>query len=298
MENDSKKTLDDFLAAVSPLRGLTKPDIDNMLDSARRGNDARLQAAFATMERNMPIFGVCIQKRLSGVQRRKWKLEPIDDSPAAEQATKKIERLFKESDFKNKDSLTEAVRHLSTAVFRGRAVVKAFVDEKGLRFKKLENWNALYSNGRFYFNPEPDKRWYDGTDGLVEIPADELCYVLEELPVDVPGIQVYLRQLVGEETWARAVEKYGVAQVLITAPDGTPDSSMDQWTVRAQRIVEGGSGVLPAGSSVHQLTAARGQDPFSEYIRHQMEIISILATGGTLGTVGGSTGLGSNLAEV
>lgn len=46
------------------------------------------------------------------------------------------------------------------------------------------------------------------------------------------------------------------------------------------------------------LTEARGQDPFSLYIQHQMEQFSILATGGTLATLGGGTGLGSNLADV
>lgn len=43
---------------------------------------------------------------------------------------------------------------------------------------------------------------------------------------------------------------------------------------------------------------ARNQDPFSEFCRHQMEMIAILSTGGTLNTLGGNTGLGSNLADV
>lgn len=103
--------------------------------------------------------------------------------------------------------------------------------------------------------------------------------------------------MVGEEQWARAVEKYGVAQILITAPEGTSDSALDVWTQRAQRIFEGGSGVLPNGANVDAMTEARGQDPFSAYIQHQMEMIAILATGGTLGTIGGSTGLGSDLAD-
>ncbi len=62
--------------------------------------------------------------------------------------------------------------------------------------------------------------------------------------------------------------------------------------------MNGGSGVLPSGAKVDELTAARGQDPFSEFCKHQMEMISILATGGALNTIGGATGLGSNLAEV
>ena len=55
---------------------------------------------------------------------------------------------------------------------------------------------------------------------------------------------------------------------------------------------------MPNGAKINVLDSARGQDPFSEYVKHQMEMISILATGGTLMTIGGSTGLGSDLARV
>lgn len=64
------------------------------------------------------------------------------------------------------------------------------------------------------------------------------------------------------------------------------------------QIFEGGSGCLPNGANIDVLDSARGQDPFSNYVQHQMEMVSILATGGTLMTIGGSTGLGSELARV
>lgn len=85
---------------------------------------------------------------------------------------------------------------------------------------------------------------------------------------------------------------------MIKAPDGTPDQNLEQWNYRAMQLFEGGSGVLPSGADVTSLDSARGQDPFSSYLQHQMEMISILATGGTLMTIGGSTGLGSDLARV
>ena len=118
------------------------------------------------------------------------------------------------------------------------------------------------------------------------------------MPIDIPGMIVFLRMLVGEDQWARFVEKEGVPQVILTAPEGTPDSDLDKWNWRALQIFEGGSGTLPHGADVNFLTEARGQDPFDKFIQHQMEQISILATGGTLMTIGGSTGLGSDLARV
>lgn len=73
-------TLSNFARKFNPLRGLTKSQIDQMMDNARDGNDARLQLAYAMVEQTMPIFGVCIQKRIAGIQSRKWDILPTDDS--------------------------------------------------------------------------------------------------------------------------------------------------------------------------------------------------------------------------
>lgn len=300
-KNPSVKLANDFIAQMNPLRGLTKPQIEQMLDNAKRGNDIRLQVAFSEIERNMPIFGVCIQKRLSGIQSRKWDIVPIDDSNSESvKQSDRVKKIFSKCDTKNIDGLSEAIRHLAMATFRGRSAVKPFVDENGLRFKILQNWNVLEKNNKLYWNPDPEstRGLIDVESELKEISPSEVCWIKEDLPVDYPGIQVFLRQLVGEDTWAQAIERYGLAQIILKAPEGTPESVLNQWTMRAQRICQGGSGVIPGDSEVIQLTDARGQDPFTDYIEHQMEVISILSTGGTLATIGGSSGLGSNLAEV
>ena len=51
-----------------------------MLQNARQGNDVRLQIAFKEIERTMPIFGICIEKRLAGIINRKWAITRIDES--------------------------------------------------------------------------------------------------------------------------------------------------------------------------------------------------------------------------
>ena len=130
------------------------------------------------------------------------------------------------------------------------------------------------------------------------MPDDEVCVTREDRPVDIPGLQVYLRLLIGETQWARFVEKQGVPQIVLQGGDSIPASEYAEWQYRAQQIQEGGSGILPENVTMHQLTEARGQDPFSEFLQHQSEMIVLLATGSTLGTLPGSTGLGSNLAEI
>ena len=159
----------------------------------------------------------------------------------------------------------------------------------------------LRYNGRFYWNPSSEEvGWFDADTPprVTPLPEYEICYLTSDMPIDVPGLMLYLRQLVGEEQWSRFVEKQGIPQVVLNTPEGTPDTALALWNQRAMQIFEGGSGTLPYDAKVNVLDSARGQDPFTSYIQHQMEMISILATGGTLMTIGGSTGLGSDLARV
>ena len=295
------KLIDNWTRMVNPLRGLTKPQIDQMFDQIKYGNDVRLQLAFYEIERVMPIYGIVISKRLSGINNRQWSIERLDDSPESKNQQELVEKMFLQSDTRNTDGLTDCIRHLGLASFRGRSAVKPFINKDGqLYFKKIQNWNLLEYGGHLYWQPNPCMYKCGSTivNELEEVPESEICCVFDERPIDIPGILIYLRQLVGEENWARSVEKYGVAQVVITAPEGTPDSNYDKWLSRCMGIFEGGSGVLPPGANLHLLTEPRNQDPFSAYCEHQSKIITLLALGGSLSTIGGSTGLGSDLADV
>lgn len=307
MSKKNSKTLtltNAFHEYSNPLRGLTRPGIEHMLECAKKGNDARLQIAFAEMERNTPIFGICISKRISAVLERSWDILPMDDSEFSKKQAEAVKKTFMECESRNEDGLTEAIRHLCLATFRGRSIVKPYIHDNGeLILKPMNNWHVLDLAGKLYFNPKADlclnpAREADiAPDKLIELPKDEVVCVREERPIDIPGLMVSLRQLVGEEEWARFQEQQ--PGVVITAPEGTPDTALGIWTERALRIYEGGSGVLPPGAKLDILNQTRGSDGcFSEYCQHQMEVIVLLACGGTLGTLPGSTGLGSNVAEV
>ena len=301
----ASKVVNLWTEIASPLRYLTKSGMQMMLEMVKSGNDSRLQVAFYDMERTMPIYGVVIQRRLAGIQNRKWKIAPLypDSQQSVEQA-EAVDGVFRRSDAKNLHGLTEAIRHLGMASFRGRSAVKPVVTDGELSFHSIENWNLLEWNGKLYFTPNASEFNFlpaatDGIpNGVSQVPDGEVAWVKEERPIDIPGIEIYLRQAIGEDAWSRATERYGLAQVIITAPDGTPDSALPMWSERALRILEGGTGVLPPGANVSQLTDARGQDPFSKYIEHQTEMIVLLACGSTLGTLAGATGLGSGLAEL
>lgn len=167
--------------------------------------------------------------------------------------------MFDKADARNEDGLTEALQWLVMSAFKGRTAVKAFFDKDGdMYFKKLMPWNMLEYNGKFYWNPSSEQTgWFTEQagkvivpSGLVEIPKKEICYLTNDRPIDIPGLIIYLRMLVGEDQWARFVEKEGIPQVLLTAPEGTPDTDLDKWNWRAMQIFEGGSGTLPNGTEV------------------------------------------------
>lgn len=115
------------------------------------------------------------------------------------------------------------------AAFRGRAAIKPFfTDSNELMLKRLENWNVLEYNNNLYWNPSSEPTgWLDQDlqlpPNVKHLPKDEICWLKDTMPIDIPGLMLYLRQLVGEEQWARFVEKQGIPQVVITAPEGTPD---------------------------------------------------------------------------
>lgn len=217
-----------------------------------------------------PIYQVCISKRISGVQNRKWDILPIEDTLEAKNQAEDVKRMFVDADTRNDDGLADALEHLVLAAFRGRSAVKTFFDEDGrLFFKKLNNWNVLEYNGQFYWNPASEEvPWFDQAQDLTikKIPKDEICYLQYASPIDIPGLMLYLRQLVGEDQWARFVEKQGIPQVVLNTPEGTPDTALNLWNTRAQQIFEGGSGTLPFDAKINVLDSARGQDPFTSYI--------------------------------
>ena len=197
-----------------------------------------------------------MEKRCAGLANRVWDIVPNDESSEAKAQAETGKKVFEQSAERSEDSLTDAFRTLQQGAFRGRAYVKPFINNGELVWKKLENWNVLRAFNKNWWNPSAEYPTLSITDeaswrqNLVEIPKAEVCYTLYSNPIDLPGVTVYLRQLVGETKWAQFVERMGIPQVVITSPEGTPDSAQGTWLFRAQQIMNGGSGVLPPGAKV------------------------------------------------
>lgn len=229
----TNKVANVFNKIWNPLRMLTKPQIERMIDNYRHGDDVRLQLVFSQIETMSSIYQVCISKRTAGVINRKWDILPIVDSPEAKAQAAKVKEMFLKADARNEDGLTEALKWLVLAAFRGRSGVKPFIEDGELILKKLNNWNLLQYNGNLYWNPSSEEvGWFYDNEKpplVIPLPKDEVCCISNSMPIDIPGLMLYLRQLVGEEQWSRFVEKQGIPQVVINTPNGTPDNALDLW---------------------------------------------------------------------
>ena len=303
-EETPEKIASVWTTMVNPLRYLSTPEIEHLLEMARLGQDVKLQAIYALIEQQTPIFSVCMEKRCAGLSNRLWDVVPLGNSPEAKTQASLVRDILQKSDELSENSLTDAFRALQQGAFRGRAYVKPFVTKDGgIVWRKLENWNVLRAYNKNWWNPSADypPLASEGEDSwtltLQQIPDDEVCYTLYNNPIDLPGVTIYLRQLVGETKWAQMIERRGNPQVIIETPEGTPDSMLGLWNQRAMQIQNGASGVVDAGAKVTQLTEGRQDEPFDRFVKHQEEVICILAIGGSLNTLGGGTGLGSNLAD-
>lgn len=285
------KKLSKLNLIANPLKDLTLSQIEQLFQQAKAGNDTRLQLAYDEMEKVCPIFNICKTRRISQIIDRGWDIKPIDDQPTSIQQGEQLKKLLEQSENNVYTSFTDAIMKLAEYSFKGRSVVKPFIQDGNISFQPIKNSNILIT-------PDDEFYWHEDVYNInnsKQLDASQFIYLKSSQPIYYPGLIIYLRQLVGETQWARFIEKQGIPQVVITAPDGTTDSQFAQFTQRAAALYEGGSGVLPNGSAVNVLDSARGQDPFSNFIKHQDEIIAILSLGSTAAIFPQNSGLGSDL---
>ena len=293
-----------WLAQINPLRDLTVEKAQQIFDAARRGNDVRLQCVYANMEEVDPTLLICAERRAGALVDLDWTIRPkaaarakgFDQTLADEQAAF-LEQVYGQAEERN---LFPAIEHLASAFFRGHAHVqpKWSADGQGLLgFDLLDAWNVCRDvvTGLWHWNPEASETVDLAT--LPAIPPRELVTLVRTRHVDYPAMAIYLRAALGERAWGRFLERYGVPPVIITMPPDMDPARVSDYCAAAEKVADGGTGALPAGSLVTYATEARGTNPFSEFLLHQQKLIVLMATGGMLTSLDGATGIGQGAAD-
>lgn len=284
--------------AINPLRGLTVTRATSIFDNARLGCYADLMWLYNEIEAADPTLFICAERRAAGVEELDWAIvskqsgrvgAAWDDVLAAEQSA------YLEAAYGACDNLLDGTEALATAFFRGFAHILPIYAADGqslARVERLDGWNFAWNRQtlRWHWNPEAFSA--AAVDKLQEVPDAETARIVRPRHIDYPALTIYIRAALGEKQWGLFMERYGIPPVTIVMPEFADSGDEARYLEAAQRMAKAGSGALPYGSTVTYATEARGVNPFDAYLKHQQELVVLLATGGLATSLAMPAGLG------
>lgn len=291
----------------NPLHFLTSRAIEEIIDCSRNGSISRLQLLFDLVEQSSLTLAMCITRRSSALPdwtikpRKARKNQKIDKVLQEEQEQFLLKQFFRLED---SGTLTNAIQTLHLAVFRGLGVVQPIYDDEGIqKIVSLNPWNfALGDIGddgipTLYWNPEGMDIL--GKEGLKEIPRDEVIVNYNRLPIDAFGLRYYLVEQLGIESYAKLIARRGLPATYIVAPEDIDPDKIRQWADKAVEASKGGSGCFPFGTQIiTQAIDPSNGSTLQAFLDYTQKQIVLASTGGILGSLTASTGLGSNVADV
>lgn len=278
-----------WIETTNPLRGMTASRMQALYDASRNGDTVHLQWLYNEIEKSDPTLLICASRRRGALASLDWSVKMRSenrirnfDKVLAEEQAKTVEAAFGEAEL---GGFNDALEHLAGAFFRGFAHVLPKWSADGLvieGFETLDNWNFVRDlmTGTWYWNPEASA--YTDYGSCHPIPQGELLTMVAPYHIDYPMLTIYLRQAVGEKGWAKFTERFGIPPVILTMPSDIPSDQVDMWRAQAEKVAEGGSGAVPAGTAVNFCDGARGINPFKDFIHNQRELTVLMATGGLL----------------
>lgn len=293
----TRSAADAWLERQNPLTRLSMRAAQQIYDTARNGNYARLQYIYAEIEKTDPTLLICVERRLSALGGLGWRVITTDDTPLAKAQKERLQDLLE-----NAENLSAAIEHLGLAFFRGHSFAAPYMKDGRLAFELPPSWE-------FNFDPF-DRQWYHNplvregdVGGADQTPFDpDECLHLERVrAIDYPALAIFLRHDVAEDQWGRFLERYGIPPVILEMPPMTSAGDADRFAQAARNIYEALCGAVPNGTHINTLAEARGTDPFSAFIEHQEKTLVRLCTGGTLGSIaeaGAGTLAGNAQADV
>lgn len=285
---------------INPLWNIDERRAQQIFDFARSGNYAWLQYLYNEIEERDPTLLVCVTRRTSALAELDWRVVRSNTKlyrNADENMVKEQIQCVEEAVSKI-DNLPDALEHLALSAFRGYSMIAPIHGVNGdiKHFDLIDSWNLCFDKAgqSWYFNPSGSAFSLPANIGLPNapipkqlqyIPPDQVCVVTRNRPIDWPALMIYLRSAVGERDWGRFLETYGLPPVIITMPEFTSKEDEDLYVAAAESVFEGRSGVVPFGSQVNYASESRGTNPFTEFIEHQMKLVVLMSTGGTLASL-------------
>lgn len=292
--------------AYNPLRGLTIATAISHLEAGQRGEMADLQWLYRFIERRNSTCRALIIRRRSAIQKLDWSIKLRDDlPPGIKPAVGIAQKELLRAAYERVDNLTDTIRWLTLAEFRGYAHLQIHRDSLGraTHFEPLDQWNWVRDGlfGDWLFNPEARSTGAEGlrTDPLADIfqqSRSDFIYRECDMPIDEIALICYLRKTLSQKDWDAFVEIYGIPSGVVTMPPNIPAGQTAEYEAAAAAVAGGGSGALPNGSAYTPNDQPRGINPFRDHIRYQDEELVLAGTAGklTMLTESGSGTLAGN----
>ena len=280
------------LEAVNPLRGIGVSGAQDIFDAARRGNFATLGRVYAEIESADPTLLVVSERRGGALSDLAWRMKDADGrAPGFDAGLAREQAQAAEGMLAGAENFGAAVEHLAGAFFRGAALAQPRYLEDGtlLGFVLVPLEAACYDASRDMWQLNPSLSPQDpgpGAPGLVDVPPEDgMVSVSRRRHIDYPALMVYIRGALGERHWGRFVDRFGLPPAVLTMPPMAGAEDEAKFLAAAKAAADGRTVALPNGSGVTFASDARGVNPFSEYLRHQQELVVLMATGGLLTTL-------------
>ncbi len=306
-----------FRDSYNPLRGLVISKVVALLEQAERGDFAEIQLLNRKVERRFPVVKALKSRRLSALQKLDWDIKVVDTLPPGymkEHAAR--QQKFLRSRYELICNLREVIGFLALAEFRGYSILQKHRFTKGGNDGAVKELHWLPQSqfqrdgefGCFYFNQ--DGRFGASVATLGEqnrigsaaLPRSE--FVIRECSSDTTSplyeiaLMAFINWLMARKDWAAFVEIFGLPNSVVIMPPNIPTGKEDEYQASAEKVAEGVSGALPAGSDVKFPAAnVRWNAPFQDFSRGQEEDVVLAGTGGLLAMLSTPTGIGQGASK-
>lgn len=287
----------------NPLRGLTMARLMALFEQAERGAFAEIQLTLRKAEKRFPVLKGFSEKLLSTIEELEGKVRIKEQLPTgATPAMAEAQRKFLQARYDLLKNFKTTVAQIAMADLRGYAVLQKhrFTDggpNDGAveELYWLEPWcwvrDGFY--GDFYYNPNSQfgiglgscqgTLGEDNRIGSDTMPRSEFVVRESEAPLYEIALIAFVNWLMGRKDYAAFTEIFGVPNSVVIMPANIAIGKEQDYQAAAEKVAQGVSGALPAGSDVKFPTASvRGENPFEAFCGAQEKDFVLAATGGHL----------------
>lgn len=291
----------------NPLRGLYISRVVELLEAGERGEFADLQWLYKFVEKRFPVLRSGIVRRRASLEKLTHSIKVMDPLPdGATKTMAEAQRKHLQGRYNLITNLTDAIARLALAEFRGYCHLQKHRYDGGpndgavreLHWLPQWNWVRDGQFGSWFWNEKAQSGANART--LADHIIDPSDFIIREvdMPINEIASIAFVNSSMGKKDWAAFVEIFGIPGCIIEMPGNIPDGKEPEYQTSAERVAEGASGAVPAGTKPHFPTQGiRGSAPFKEFLDAEKEDVVLAMTGGKLAMLNEATGIGGSQGD-